>query len=564
MNLTLHLVRKDLWRLRWWLFGWVALLLMPIALGAGLLAKNPFTTEEWPLHNVLEWIYALEVLAAYLLTILLLQDDAVIGTQQFWLTRPISRGRLLTAKLLGVFVVLALIPIAVSLPWWWWHGFGVVQMAEPALEIVLLAMLVAIPAAFIGALTETLARAVLWTMVLAAAVLTSLAFFPRFGGVIPGMAAALVCMVVVTVRVFFTRRRAWSLLLLGALAWPVFMGGAMLLATRFSRDQTPREHHAEQGDKITVKFERAETDAGEPVAGRRNRVQWVRSVYSVEGARPETALFAVGGTQVFRWPGIERSEVGHPTWNPVRWHTSPLATLGLRPPSADPETEQWRAVDRARRSGGGQASQSAVSARDLERHFELYAYLPPSLVARMQIDPPSFQATTWLRLARPEILYELELRPGQHVRRHGISARIEHVQPGANAREGTAHVTFVESSQAPWWREIHGAIGSRQWQAHHQPFSLLAVNRGRGEYGESVRPDKSRAVVVNGVRIAWHAAYIHPGWVRRGDRWVGRPGWMDGTAIALLRFREEALFKREVNVERFPVENLRARASAGR
>src|ERR1043165_9512237 len=99
MNLTLHLVRKDLVRMRPWLACWVLLLLTPIAMAAWLLGNNPFTTGgEGRLPDVVFIITGAQLFVGYLLTILVIHEDGLVGTRQFWSTRPISRGRLLMAK----------------------------------------------------------------------------------------------------------------------------------------------------------------------------------------------------------------------------------------------------------------------------------------------------------------------------------------------------------------------------------------------------------------------------------------------------------------------------------
>jgi hypothetical protein len=572
MNLTLHIVRKDLRRLRWWLLCWVLALLLPLALGVGFLQGSPFGDRSFAgksdeFERALATIYFLEILFGYLLTILLLQDDTVLGTRQFWLTRPISRGRLLRAKLLGVFIILALIPILVSLPWWLWHRLSFLQVGVGALEILVIATLVAVPAAFLGTITETFSRAILWNFALIAFVLSSGAFLPRFGGVIPGLAAVFICLAVVTVRLFFTRRRSWSLLWVAALA-PVLMLAAVWVTPRFPTESKPRERHAELGAGVTVKFARASTEKSaqqsyEPAG--REKVQDVRTVFAVDGVSPDAALVVAGSWQTFRWPGISRSLFSFPGWSPLSRRLEPLARLGLREPPPDPETQRWRAEDRARRVREGKAPPAPATPEQplADNHIVFHAQLPPSLVARMLTEPPALHADIWLRLARLEILYELPLQPGRWVHQNGVGARIDQVTRGTAVQNPQAVVTLVESAPAPLWSIIYGGWAGGQWHAHHQPFSLAILNRARGEIGNEVRPDDSRTAVINGVRVTWHVAGIYPGFVRRGEQWLHRPGFIDGASLALMHLREEALFKREVNVERLPVEIPRARTTGG-
>lgn len=563
MNLTLHIVRKDLRRLRWWLAAWVVLLLLPIALGAGLLANNPFRDEEWHLDNVLEWIHGLQFLVGYLLTILLLQDDAVLGTQQFWLTRPISRGRLFGAKMLGVFVVLALLPIAVALPWWLWHGIGLAPMAMAAFEFVALAVLVAVPAIFIATITETLSRAVLWTLVLAAFTLTSGAFLPLFGAsVFAGAAAGFVCLATVAVWLFVTRRRSWRLLSF-ALLMPPLTVAAIVFFARFRPDQPPREHHVERATGVTVKFERAFANrfvAQRTEGGVRMPKRSVQTNFSVQGVAREILLMPLSSQQTFRWPESSGSDFSFPYWHTSVWHVEPLAAIGLREPAPDSETEQWQVAERVRRNQPPITADWRERLAREGRQLSYEVYLQPSLVARMATEPPTFEADIWLRLSRPEIVYELGLQPGQRVRAHGFTAQIKKFDPSTS--KAAAHVTLLETWPGLLSSRLREELERQTWHAHHNAHQLIAVNRARGEIG-GARSDKPRKLFVYGVGIAWHVVSIGPGMVRRGDQWVQRPGWMENASLALLRFTDEALFKREVKVERVPVENARARATGG-
>src|SRR3954470_6120026 len=117
MKLLFHIVANDLRRLRFWLMAWVVVLALPILEGVRTLRVDPLDDATWNLQDEMAWATMLEIGVAYLLMLLLVQGDAVVGTRQFWLTRPISGQRLLAAKTVGAAVVLWIIPLLVSLPW---------------------------------------------------------------------------------------------------------------------------------------------------------------------------------------------------------------------------------------------------------------------------------------------------------------------------------------------------------------------------------------------------------------------------------------------------------------
>src|SRR5688500_2718808 len=134
MNLTLHLVLNDFRRMRVWLIGWTGMLLLPLAIGFMIVTREPSSATEWNLPDKMAILTGLQVLVGYMLALILLHEHRIVGTNQFWLTRPISRGRLLGAKAIGLFLMVGLLPVIVSLPWWLWCGFNAGQAINAASE----------------------------------------------------------------------------------------------------------------------------------------------------------------------------------------------------------------------------------------------------------------------------------------------------------------------------------------------------------------------------------------------------------------------------------------------
>ncbi|MDB6167674.1 MAG: hypothetical protein JWM88_538 [Verrucomicrobia bacterium] len=134
MNLTGHIVRKDLFRLRWLLVLWVLALVARLTFadlqamagesGLGIFRFAALTFGGWFLPAL-----GIGLLMG------LQSDDPVSGQEAFWITRPISGGRLLAAKSLTLALFLA-VPVAVTLPWWLLHGYGAGQVAQAATATV--------------------------------------------------------------------------------------------------------------------------------------------------------------------------------------------------------------------------------------------------------------------------------------------------------------------------------------------------------------------------------------------------------------------------------------------
>ncbi len=123
MKLVWHIIWKDLRRMRWLLVLWSGVILLQYAAwraGAGdlkvgtALGVSDLVVALWVLHLVIAWLLVPQVL----------QDDALRDPGAAWQTRPISRGRLLAAKLGGVVLMLCLWPSVLTVPWWMEFGFG--------------------------------------------------------------------------------------------------------------------------------------------------------------------------------------------------------------------------------------------------------------------------------------------------------------------------------------------------------------------------------------------------------------------------------------------------------
>ena len=119
MNLTLHLIRKDLRALRWPLLLWTAACLTHLGLRLAQFARGdaaPMTPFWLRLETTARWDYTALIVLPVLIIPLLLHLDPLRGALAFWKSVPISRTRLLTAKsftLLAFFIALPLVCEAV-------------------------------------------------------------------------------------------------------------------------------------------------------------------------------------------------------------------------------------------------------------------------------------------------------------------------------------------------------------------------------------------------------------------------------------------------------------------
>jgi ABC-type transport system involved in multi-copper enzyme maturation permease subunit len=115
MTFAWHIAKKDYRLQRSVVAGWIVLSLLTVAdrLIAPVLARDP----HWQSTVLPPWLFTIGL--SYFLVLLLgtaniIQADRLVGTTAFWLTRPIPRGTLLRAKLLGLFLFIIVPSLAIE------------------------------------------------------------------------------------------------------------------------------------------------------------------------------------------------------------------------------------------------------------------------------------------------------------------------------------------------------------------------------------------------------------------------------------------------------------------
>lgn len=129
MNLIWHLVKKDLRRTRIPLALYAAFVVTKLVLAAllvGALELDRFRE----LFDYLKIAVMAEFAIGYVLVAAIVQEDPLVGTTAFWMTKPISGIRLLAAKLIVLATGLVLLPLVLTLPWWFHCGFGLPDLPQ--------------------------------------------------------------------------------------------------------------------------------------------------------------------------------------------------------------------------------------------------------------------------------------------------------------------------------------------------------------------------------------------------------------------------------------------------
>ena len=170
MNLTLHLIRKDLRHFRAATFFWAILVAAQVILTNRLLSAGP-TDSDWYMLmcGFVNLLYVLGLVFGYLFAGMIVLTDAPAGSVSHWQTRPISGGRLLVAKTIGCLLILGALPLALWLPWWIYCGFGFGGTVEAAALILAATLSPVVVGVALAAVVDQVGRFMVLTMILVAA-----------------------------------------------------------------------------------------------------------------------------------------------------------------------------------------------------------------------------------------------------------------------------------------------------------------------------------------------------------------------------------------------------------
>ena len=159
MKLVLHIVRKDFRHLRFYLAGWLGLVILMHV----LIAIGPHLPGRVQSLLFLMGIL-LPVAKIFFLTLIisrLVQNDSPVGSTAFWLSRPVSGGRLLVSKTLFLVSTLILPLLAVEALFLLFHGVTGHDLFRSIPEVLFWQLLAVAVLVIPASLTRNLPRMVL-------------------------------------------------------------------------------------------------------------------------------------------------------------------------------------------------------------------------------------------------------------------------------------------------------------------------------------------------------------------------------------------------------------------
>jgi len=116
MSQLMHILRKDVRRLRWLLALWLVLLIVRVLLAVnGAAAANESVAAGLLLQKLWDTMWVIELILGALIVTQLVHEEPLVGFTPFWLTRPYVRTVLLREKLLFAAVVLIALPLIADL-----------------------------------------------------------------------------------------------------------------------------------------------------------------------------------------------------------------------------------------------------------------------------------------------------------------------------------------------------------------------------------------------------------------------------------------------------------------
>lgn len=243
MNLIWHIAAKDLRRTGSAALVW-AVSVVGFALWFAFAAHvSPnFIVSRFSGEEVFaSVIRTVQLVLALLIAGSAVLEDRLVGTDAFWLTRPIRRGQLLAAKAVSSIVLFIVLPLLGMTPLWFGLGFTPGQVCLAILDHTVVLVLVLAFALMIGGLSSGLGNFLFLAIIVFMLHVMCGAFAPTRGLTeVQSMAvrqtrnmiiqyAVVPALVLVVVHQYFTRNRTRSLAILAGvllctlivrLAWP--------------------------------------------------------------------------------------------------------------------------------------------------------------------------------------------------------------------------------------------------------------------------------------------------------------------------------------------------------
>lgn len=545
MNLIWTIVAKDVRRLRWVVALLLAITAVKFGIGWWLSRGAAQNFETWnQMGQVLKWLAGAEVVLTWFLTGSLVMADPLVGPQATWRTRPISLGRLVTAKVVAALLIAGGPTLVLGVPWWWASGLGVADTLKAALLGVLGSVAVIAPSMFVAALVDSMGRFVLWSIVgFAGAVMTPLATAAIADRLPDGSqwwgfaaVAAVVAAGAWAVRFGDALQRRVFRGVVGGTAVVIALAGWWLVANSGAATrQTWKEANAELARDVKLTWR----DTTVVDAVRKERGSTVNTWLAVEGLPAGLSVDVNTAEHEWIWSdgaAVKKDASGY-TWG-ARWARE---ALRLPPEKDDAETVAWEAAQKKERDAKRTStSQLGRRPKGDEPTVLLTTGVATSVGAKMRSATPSLTVKAQVRVVRPVEWLDVPLTAGARVAGDGRGVRVSEL---TERNEGGATVQIVDARPLPWNFMAEYNLG--RWRRPN----YYAIDREAGRL-VSVSGDLSSSVWVAGVELQARSFQVTGPRVIRDGKWtVLDTQWRQRMRLVLLRWDEVAQVTREAKTE---------------
>ncbi len=536
MNLTWHIVKKDLRALKWPLGLWVLLIIAKLGVGVALL--NADGTEG------LEWFTKMDALAkvlsafefvSFVLTAAIIQQDLMVGTTAFWMTRPISGARLLRAKLTGIGLVFIVAPVLVTLPWWLGCNYGISEIGWAVVETVAAQAIAVLLGLLWSVVTDGFARFLMWTLVtlVATPMLTGIIAYTVSRGK-PGavqelvatrltlsLILAVVGVFVVVIDQFLTRNTWRSIGIIGGTVvlivgvgsfWPWSMNVEGRLYSYLLKQAAGEWPAAAEPAGLTFTLASTEFSARKD---RPDRQGTLITKYRVDGLSGSQGLMPILSEHTWRWPDGSTRE-GRSSGR------SGLADM----------------MSRLALNGEGQQVTAGQTAADT---LVFSSYLPALTMGKVRAEPTAYVMPARFRLMRFESATRVPLEPGAWSGHESYGERIAAVE-----KEGPQLlVTFIRHMPSLW---VDNAAGGQL--AASGPYSqYYLVNRERNYVDRGSSTD-FKLTRIGTVGISWRTvSYVAVPRPPGGGSTLDAINALADAELVKVTFAEQARFSRELMID---------------
>lgn len=538
MSLVWHIVQKDFRRLAAPLALWALLLVFRGEVGAHVLLGEGLELGRlyyWTIANlVLLW---LDAAVCVLLVAALVHEDTLVGPGSTWVTRPISGGRLLTAKLISAVLMFGVLPMVIALRWWLVCGYGGAELARAALALADIQSATVFAALLLAVLTRNVNEFLGWALGLGLALIAwvfvgSVVVKGTEMEVTRGMNETRVVLFLTLVATggalvialqYLTRRRGRAVQVALATAAAVLIVSASGWDWSIWWARPPRTSPLARGITITVEH---------PKIDRRAELDFV-----LHGVPRDFGVWA-SADHVFRWNdgalAAARSDWGTGSWpGSAEWHS-------LRPHAGTNNDMMMQAY-----AAYGPKRATAPDESVVPMMFLLWA----DKADRLRTEPATYTGELHVSLRRPALEFELPLRVGAKGEQNGASVRIDHV----DWREGQWRVTLVQSR--PKWLTYgknRPSVATLLTSEGDPTTGFVLMNRARGEAIQLAGGRLLQARLYVGLQeLEWSTLECGVPRDPAAENSDAPPAWLKDATLAVVRYHEEAVFDRTVKIEKF-------------